>query len=73
MRECLRLTLPGAVGITGRFLWYRHVKQPACSGDVFRAPAIGEEAVVTDPVEPSGRTWIRKRRMNSLASSVMSL
>ena len=48
MRECLRLTVPGAVGITGRYLWCRHVKQPARSRDVFRAAAVGEEAVVSD-------------------------
>ena len=55
MPECLRLTVPGAVGITGRLLWCRHVKQPARSRDVFRAPAIGEEAVVSNAVETVGQ------------------
>src|SRR6516165_987956 len=60
MRECLRFTLPGAVGITGRFLWCRHVKQPARSRDVFRAPAIGEQAVMTDAVETVGQNVDQK-------------
>ena len=55
MAECLRLTVLGAVGITGRLLWCRHVKQPARSRDVFRAPAIGEEAVVSNAVETVGQ------------------
>ena len=55
MPECLRLTVPGAVGITGRLLWCWHVKQPARSRDVFRAPAIGEEAVVSNAVETVGQ------------------
>ena len=55
MGECLRLTVLGAVGITGRFLRCRHVKQPARSRDVFRAPAIGEEAVVSNAVETVGQ------------------
>jgi len=48
MRECLRLTVPGAVGITGRYLWCRHVEELTRSRDVFRAAAVGEEAVVSD-------------------------
>ena len=55
MPECLRLTVLGAVGITGRLLWCWHVKQPARSRDVFRAPAIGEEAVVSNAVETVGQ------------------
>ena len=55
IREWLRLTVPGAVGIAGRFLWRRHVEQPARTRDVFRAPAIGEEAVVSNAVETVGQ------------------
>ena len=29
------------------------------------AGGAGEQAIVTDAVEPSGSTWMRKRRMNS--------
>ena len=55
MRECLRLTVPGAVGITGRYLWCRHVEELTRSRDVFRAAAVGEEAVVSDAMEAVGQ------------------
>ena len=73
MRKCLRLTIAGAVGVTGRILWRRCVEQLTRSRDVLGAPAVGEETVVADAVETVGRTWIRKRRMNSSASIVISL
>ena len=50
MRVYLRLTVAGAVSITGRILWRRYVEQLTRSGDVLGAPAIGEEAVVPDAV-----------------------
>ena len=68
MPECLRLTVPGAVGITGRLLWCRHVKQPARSRDVFRAPAIGEEAVVSNAVETVGQDVDQKASTSSVIS-----
>ena len=68
MRECLRLTVPGAVAITGRFVWCRHVKQPARSRDVFRAPAIGEEAVVSNAVETAGQDVDQKASTSSVIS-----
>ena len=68
MRECLRLTAPGAVGITGRFLWCRHVKQSSRSRDVFRAPAIGEEAVVSNAVETVGQDVDQKASTSSVIS-----
>src|SRR6516164_10784192 len=55
MRECLRLTVTGAVSVTGGILWWRHVEQPPRSCEVFRAPAIGEEAVVSNAVETVGQ------------------
>ena len=55
MRECLRLTLAGAVSITGRILWRRCIEQLTRSRDVLGAPAIGEEAVVPNAVEPVGQ------------------
>jgi hypothetical protein len=35
------------------------------------ARATGEEAVVADGWKPLGRTWMRKRRMNSATARVM--
>ena len=55
MRKCLRLTIGGAVGVTGRILWRRCVEQLTRSRDVFGAPAVGEETVVSDAVEPVGQ------------------
>ena len=55
MRECLRLTLASAVSITGRILWRRCIEQLTRSRDVLGAPAIGEEAVVPNAVEPVGQ------------------
>ena len=37
----------------------------------FGAIAAGEQAIVTDAMDTLGRTWVRKRRMNSPISSVM--
>ena len=51
----LRLTVAGAVSITGRILWRRYVEQLTRSGDVLGAPAIGEETVVSDAVETVGQ------------------
>jgi hypothetical protein len=55
MREFLRLTVAGAVSITGRILWRRYAEQLTGSRDVLGAPTIGEESVVTDTVEPVGQ------------------
>ena len=55
MRVYLRLTVAGAVSITGRILWRRYVEQLTRSGDVLGAPAIGEETVVSDAVETVGQ------------------
>ena len=54
MRDYLRLTVAGAVGITGLLLWRRHVEQLTRSRDVLGAPAVGEETIVTDAVETIG-------------------
>ena len=55
MRRCLWLTIAGAVGVTGRILWRRCVEQLTRSRDVLGAPAVGEETVVADAVEPVGQ------------------
>ena len=55
MRTRLRFTVTDAVGITGRFLWLWNAEQLPRSCDVVGAPAIGEETVVTDAVEPVGQ------------------
>ena len=55
MRRCLWLTFAGAVGVTGRILWRRDVEQLTRSRDVLGAPAVGEETVVSDAVEPVGQ------------------
>jgi hypothetical protein len=47
------------------------IEQPATEGEIVAALAVGEEAVVANPVE--GKACSRKRRMNSSASSVISL
>ena len=52
MRECLRLTVAGAVGL---ILRRRHVEQLTRSRDVLDAPAVGEETIVTDAVETVGQ------------------
>jgi len=44
MRECPRLTVPGAVGVTGRFLWCRHAKQPARSAMFSARPPLANGA-----------------------------
>ena len=73
MRRCLWLTIAGAVGVTGRILWRRCVEQLTRSRDVLGAPAVGEETVVSDAVDTVGQDVDQERRMNSSASSVMSL
>jgi hypothetical protein len=55
MREYLRLTVAGAVSITGLILWRRYVEQLTRSRDILGAPTIGEETVVTDTVETVGQ------------------
>ena len=55
MREYLRLTVTGAVSVTGGILWWRHVELPARSCEVLGAPAVGEEAAVTDAVKSVGQ------------------
>ena len=50
MRECLRLTVAGAVGLTTLILRRRQVEQLTRSGDVLDAPAVGERTVVADEV-----------------------
>ena len=72
MRKCPRLTIAGAVGITGDILRCRCVEQLTRSRDVLSAPAVGEETVVSDAVKTVGQTWMRKQRTNSWASSDMS-
>ena len=51
MRECLRLTVAGAVGLTTLILRRWQVEQLTCSRDVLDAPAVGERTVVADAVE----------------------
>ena len=55
MRKCLRLTIGGAVGVTGRILWRRYVEQLTRSREVLGAPAVGEETVVSDAVKSVGQ------------------
>jgi hypothetical protein len=55
MRKCLRLTIAGAVGVTGRILWRRYVEQLTRSREVLGAPAVGEETVVSDAVKSVGQ------------------
>ena len=63
-------------GIAGRFGTGRSMtfidEQFATEGNVIAASAIGEEAIVADAMEPSGRVCIRKRRMNSSAASIIT-
>src|SRR5260370_31944304 len=51
MRECLRLAVAGAVGLTTLILRRRQVEQLTRSRDVLDAPAVGERTVVADAVE----------------------
>ena len=67
MRECLRLTLAGAVSITGRILWRRCIELTR-SRDVLGAPAIGEEAVVSNAVETAGQDVDQKASTSSVIS-----
>jgi len=55
MREWLWLTVTGSVSVTGGILWWRHIEQPTRSCEVLGAPAVGEEAVVTDAVKSVGQ------------------
>jgi len=55
MRECLRLAVAEAVGITGLIVWCRHVEQLPRSRDILGAPAVGEETEVPDAVETVGQ------------------
>src|SRR5260370_27118627 len=48
MRECLRLAVAGAVGLTTLILRRRQVEQLTRSRDVLDAPAVGERTVVAD-------------------------
>src|SRR5258705_13212823 len=76
--EVTGVALSIAFGVTGRQLGIGRcvmgIEQPAAEGEVVAALAIGEEAVVANfRWKPSGRACSRKRRMNSSASSVISL
>ncbi len=51
MRERLGFGGLGAVGIRGLGVCHRHVEHAARSGDIARARAAGEQAVVADAVE----------------------
>jgi hypothetical protein len=55
MRKCPRLSIAGAVGITGDILRCLCVEQLTRSRDVLSAPAVGEETVVSDAVETVGQ------------------
>jgi hypothetical protein len=55
MRECLRLTVLGAVGITGLIRRRRHAEQLTRSRDVLSAAAVGEETVVADAMKAAGQ------------------
>ncbi len=60
--------------LLGAGLWRGLCEELSAAGELVPAPAIGEEAVVADArCGPGGRTWMRKRRMNSLASRRISL
>ena len=48
-------------------------EQLAGTCDVIGAEVFGEQAVMADAWKPRGRTWMRKRRMNSSVASVMTL
>jgi len=51
----------------------RHCEQLAGTSDILGAGLAGEQAVVADAMKPCGNTCIRKRRMNSEVSSVITL
>src|SRR5260221_14085334 len=55
MRERLRLTVSGAVGITRFILCRGDVGQVTRSRDVLGAAAVGEETVMADAREAAGR------------------
>jgi hypothetical protein len=67
MRECLRLTVAGAVGITRLILWCWHVEQLPRSCDVVGASGIGEETVMTDAME-AGRQHVDEEAADELVS-----
>src|SRR3981189_2909815 len=66
-------------GRLGFFQARRHREQLAGACDIGRAVAIGKQSVVAGGGgggvrgKPCGRTWMRKRRMNSCVPSVMTL
>ena len=53
MRQCRRLARIGCCRTV--CLWRWNGEQLACSGDVVRTGAIGEQAVVTNAVEAAGQ------------------
>ena len=59
-----------AVGVRGSRRW--HIESSSTEFELVGAMAIREQAVVTDAMEV-GRTWSRKRRMNSPTSRRMTL
>ena len=73
MRESRRL---GGVG-TGCIIWLClglwRGEQIAGFCDVLGTGTVGEQAVATDAVEAAWQPWTRKRRMNSVVASVMTL
>ena len=75
--EVTGVALSIAFGVTGRQLGIGRcvmgIEQPAAEGEVVAALAIDEEAVVANPVEAIRQGCSRKRRMNSSASSVITL
>src|SRR5260221_4174915 len=55
MRERLRLTVSGAVGITRLILCRGDVEQVTRSRDVLGAATVGEETVMADAMEAAGQ------------------
>ena len=50
-----------------------HGEQLSGLGEAVGALAVGEHPVVANAVEAFGKTWERKRRMNSPVASIMTL
>jgi hypothetical protein len=63
----------GVIALAARRGWVGCAEEPAGQCDIGGSAGIGEEAIMADAVNALGRTWIRKRRTNSSASSVISL
>ena len=70
------------LGLVVRCVSGCHVEEPATEHELLGAMAVGEEAVMADAMEAvrervpgacAGSVCTRKRRMNSSASSVMTL